>query len=157
MNVMAATNKMGRSRFVLPGRYAVTVECADDLTDDELNTMEASFQAEVFRLQQPVDEHDPAIIPIAVEYVIGPNVLFPAAIDAEFLERFPRTCILGRETCGNELHIDFDNGQHVARWTHKRGHYTGHSEILSDDDAAAVRAEWLRRQETAASGVDGAL
>jgi len=44
----------------------------------------------------------------------GPNILLPATIDAEFLERFPRTCILGSDTRANERHIDFDNGQHVG-------------------------------------------
>lgn len=43
---------MGSKRFEMPGRYAVTVECADDLTDDEIIMMEAWFESTVSRLQR---------------------------------------------------------------------------------------------------------
>lgn len=46
------TQAMGWKRFEMPGRYAVTVQCADDLTDDEMIRMEAFFEAAVALLQK---------------------------------------------------------------------------------------------------------
>ena len=159
---MDATNKMGRTRFGVPGRYSVTIECADDLTDEELIMMDAWFEAKVSLLQKHqrgyTDEQAAAweaeALGIAtpqptVKYVFGRDVILPASIRAEFLERFPRSCILGSEDRGSKKLIDFDNGQHVLRWTFTHGHLIGDDEILNDDEAAAVRAAWLRRKETA--------
>jgi hypothetical protein len=39
-------------RIEVPGRYAVTVECADDLTNDEIIRMEAAIEAHVCLLQK---------------------------------------------------------------------------------------------------------
>ncbi len=41
-----------RQRIEKPGRYAVTVECADDLTNDEIIRMEAVIEAQVCLLQK---------------------------------------------------------------------------------------------------------
>ena len=49
---MDATTKMGRKQFGMPGRYAVTVECADDLSPDERTMLEAWFEKEVSQLQR---------------------------------------------------------------------------------------------------------
>ena len=42
---MEATKKLGHARIEMPGRYAITIEFADD----ELMIMEAWFEAEVFQ------------------------------------------------------------------------------------------------------------
>jgi hypothetical protein len=41
-----------RQRIGKPGRFAVTIECADDLTNDEIITMEAVIEAQVCLLQK---------------------------------------------------------------------------------------------------------
>ena len=159
---MDATNKMGRTRFGVPGRYSVTIECADGLTDEEIIMMDAWFEVKVSLLQEHhrgyTDEQATACeaeaLGIAtpqpaVKYSFGRDVMLPASIRAEFLERFLRSCILGSEDRGNKTFIDFDNGQHVLRWTFTHGHLIGDDEILNDDEAAVVRAAWLRRKETA--------
>jgi hypothetical protein len=38
---MDAETKMGRKRFELAGRYAITIECADNLTDQERAILDA--------------------------------------------------------------------------------------------------------------------
>ena len=48
---MEATTKLGNKRLEEPGRYAITIECADDLSDNELILMLEFFKAEVFGLQ----------------------------------------------------------------------------------------------------------
>jgi hypothetical protein len=49
---MEADTGFRSDQFGLPGRFAVTVECADDLTDDEIIVMEAWFEAKVSLLQK---------------------------------------------------------------------------------------------------------
>jgi hypothetical protein len=49
---MATKPIFGSKRFGIPGRYAVAVECADNLTDDERNMMEAWFETVVGQLQR---------------------------------------------------------------------------------------------------------
>jgi hypothetical protein len=44
--------KSRRKEFGIPGRCIVSVECADDLTDDEIIMMEAWFEAKVSLLQK---------------------------------------------------------------------------------------------------------
>jgi hypothetical protein len=48
---MAAQPTMTSKRFHHPGRYAITLECADDVTDDELILMLEFFKAELFGTQ----------------------------------------------------------------------------------------------------------
>jgi hypothetical protein len=49
---MGADTGFRSAQFGLPGRYAVTVECADDLTDDEIIMMEAWFETKISLLQK---------------------------------------------------------------------------------------------------------
>ena len=49
---MDASTTCRRTEFGIPGRYTVAVECADDLTDDEIIMMEAWFEAKVSLLQK---------------------------------------------------------------------------------------------------------
>jgi hypothetical protein len=49
MNTNANFN---RERIEQPGRFAVTIECADDLTNDEIIRMEAVIEAQVCLLQR---------------------------------------------------------------------------------------------------------
>lgn len=49
---MDANASFRSDQFGVPGRYAVTVECADDLTDDEIIAMEAWLEAKVSLLQR---------------------------------------------------------------------------------------------------------
>jgi hypothetical protein len=48
---MDTVKTMGQKQIELPGRYAITLEAADDLTDDELILMLEFFKAELFALQ----------------------------------------------------------------------------------------------------------
>jgi hypothetical protein len=41
-----------RERIEQPGRFAITIECADDLTNDEIIRMEAVIEAQVCLLQK---------------------------------------------------------------------------------------------------------
>jgi hypothetical protein len=41
-----------RDRIVKPGRFAILIECADDLTNDEIIRMEAALEATVCLLQK---------------------------------------------------------------------------------------------------------
>jgi hypothetical protein len=49
---MDAETKMGRKRFELASRYAITIECADNLTDQERAILDAWFETEVNLLQR---------------------------------------------------------------------------------------------------------
>lgn len=49
---MNANANFNRERIVKPGRFAVTIECADDLTEDEIVRMEAVIEAQVCLLQK---------------------------------------------------------------------------------------------------------
>jgi hypothetical protein len=44
--------EFNRERIVQPGRFAITIECADDLTNDEIIRMEAVIEAQVCLLQK---------------------------------------------------------------------------------------------------------
>jgi hypothetical protein len=48
---MTAQLTMHSRKLDQPGRYTVTLECADDLTDDELILMLEFFKAELFATQ----------------------------------------------------------------------------------------------------------
>jgi hypothetical protein len=54
-----AITKMGRKQVEMPGRYSIAIECADDLTDNELILMLEFFKAELFSLQN-LDRGDDA-------------------------------------------------------------------------------------------------
>jgi len=41
-----------RDQLVKPGRFAITIACADDLTDDEIIRIEATLEAKVCLLQR---------------------------------------------------------------------------------------------------------
>jgi hypothetical protein len=49
---MKAETNLKSDQFNMAGRYAVTVQCADDLTDDEIIMMEAWFETKVSLLQK---------------------------------------------------------------------------------------------------------
>jgi hypothetical protein len=49
---MKAETNLKSDQFSMAGRYAVTVQCADDLTDDEIIMMEAWFETKVSLLQK---------------------------------------------------------------------------------------------------------
>jgi hypothetical protein len=49
---MSNNANFNRQRIVQPGRFAVTIECADDLTYDEILRMEAVIEAQVCLLQK---------------------------------------------------------------------------------------------------------
>jgi hypothetical protein len=46
------TTHFRRDRLIKPGRFAITIECADDLADDEIIRMEAALEAKVCLLQK---------------------------------------------------------------------------------------------------------
>lgn len=50
---MDASTACRRAEFGIPGRYTVTVECADDLTDDEIIMMPVILDDEMARFFQP--------------------------------------------------------------------------------------------------------
>ena len=49
---MSTHRHFNRDRIVQPGRFAVTIECADDLTNDEIIRLEAAIEAKVCLLQK---------------------------------------------------------------------------------------------------------
>jgi hypothetical protein len=49
---MTTHSRFSSQQIDKPGRYAVTVVCADDLTDDEIIELEAVIEAKVCLLQQ---------------------------------------------------------------------------------------------------------
>lgn len=56
MNVNTSFN---REQIVKPGRFAVNIECADDLTEDEIIRMEAVIEAQVCLLQKKTRGYRP--------------------------------------------------------------------------------------------------
>lgn len=49
---MSTHRHFNHGRIVRPGRFAITIECADDLTNDEIIRMEAVLEAKVCLLQK---------------------------------------------------------------------------------------------------------
>ena len=49
---MNANATFTRQRIEEPGRFAIAIECADDLTNDEIIRMEAVIEAQVCLLQR---------------------------------------------------------------------------------------------------------
>jgi hypothetical protein len=49
---MSGNASFRRDRVVKPGRFAIVIECADALTNDEIITMEAAIEAKVCLLQK---------------------------------------------------------------------------------------------------------
>jgi hypothetical protein len=49
---MCTPRQFNRDRLVQPGRFALTIECADDLTNDEIIRLEAALEAKVCLLQK---------------------------------------------------------------------------------------------------------
>ena len=142
----AALARMRKVTYYLKGRYAVTIECADDLTDVERAGMEEWFRKEVGFLQR---KEGPPLFTEAQERAFAEAL---AAIDRrprklpeditisqEFRKVFPASCEIGRERHGeNYMHIYFDNGWQVGCWSvYWDGNQEG--ETLSDAKAAAVR------------------
>jgi hypothetical protein len=48
-----------RQQIARPGRITVTIECADDLTDDEIIQMEAAIEAQICVLQKHRRDYTP--------------------------------------------------------------------------------------------------
>jgi hypothetical protein len=57
---MNGKSKLACQRIDKPGRYAVTLVCADDLTDDEIIVLEARIEAKVCLLQRQDRGYDAA-------------------------------------------------------------------------------------------------
>jgi hypothetical protein len=49
---MGASLTLAKDRFEMPGRFAATIECADDLTPEEITMAIAWFEAKVSLLQR---------------------------------------------------------------------------------------------------------
>jgi hypothetical protein len=49
---MSTNHQFNRTWIVKPGRFTVTIDCADDLTNDEIIRMEAVIEAKVCLLQK---------------------------------------------------------------------------------------------------------
>ena len=56
---MNTYHPFNRTRIVKPGRFDVTIECADDLTNDEIIRMEAVIEAKVCLLQKQKRGYNP--------------------------------------------------------------------------------------------------
>lgn len=63
----------------------------------------------------------------------------------DFRRLFPESTQIGREFYRDILHIYFDNGQQVGRWTIHLGDLQGKGELLPDAKAATVRASCIGR------------
>lgn len=57
---MNEKTKLACQRIDQPGRYAVTLVCADDLTDDEIIALEARIEAKLCLLQKRDRGYDAA-------------------------------------------------------------------------------------------------
>ena len=49
---MNTNHQFNRTQIVKPGRFTVTIDCANDLTDDEIIRMGAVIEAKVCLLQK---------------------------------------------------------------------------------------------------------
>jgi hypothetical protein len=145
---------MRTATYYLEGRYAVTIECADDLTPAERTGMEEWFRKEVGFLQR-VD--GPPLFTAAQERAFAAAL---AAMDRPrklsekivitpgFRDRFPAACEIGRERHGeNYMHVYFDNGREVGCWS-VYGDGSQEGEILGAAEAAAVRESCRREKLT---------
>jgi hypothetical protein len=56
---MSTNNKFNRTRIVKPGRFTATIDCADNLTDDEIIRMQAAIEAKVCLLQKQTRGYKP--------------------------------------------------------------------------------------------------
>jgi hypothetical protein len=62
----------------------------------------------------------------------------------EFFERFTEDQAIGRDLTENHLLVFYDNESHVGVWRHERRSTEGSGEVLGAEDAARVRAWFLR-------------
>ena len=56
---MNTNHQFNRTRIVKPGRFTVTIDCANDLSDDEIIRMEAVIEAKVCLLQKQKRGYNP--------------------------------------------------------------------------------------------------
>ena len=59
---MSTNHQFNRTWIVKPGRFTVTIDCADDLTNDEIIRMEAVIEAKVCLLQKQKRGYKPEYV-----------------------------------------------------------------------------------------------
>jgi hypothetical protein len=59
---MSTNHQFNSTRIVKPGRFSVTIDCADDLTEDEIIRMETIIEAKVCLLQKQKRGYEPEYV-----------------------------------------------------------------------------------------------